>query len=168
LNPANAYAWDLLSWTLAYEQPPEAVAAEKAARESLRLRPARYQTYYHLGRALLLQQRYPEAIAAFEQAQQLDTGNTVAQLGLGQTYLAQGDYDKALTAMLKGLRPVGINYFWLSAAYAARGDKEKTLATLQKAFEVGFNDFAALDTSPYFSSVRSDPRYLQLTQRYRK
>jgi tetratricopeptide (TPR) repeat protein len=92
----------------------------------------------------------------------------VAQLGLGQTYLAQGDYDKALTAMLKGLRPVGINYFWLSAAYAARGDNEKTLATLQKAFEAGFHDFPALDASPYFSSVRADPRYLQLTQRYRK
>ena len=168
LNPGNAYAWDLLSWALAYEQPPEAAAAERAARESLRLRPARYQTLYHLGRALLLQQRYPEAIAAFEQAQELDTGNTVAQLGLGQTYLALGDNDKALTAMLKGLRPVGINYFWLSAAYAARGDKEKTLTTLQKAFEAGFHDFTALDASPYFSSLRTDPHYQQLTQRYRK
>jgi serine/threonine protein kinase/tetratricopeptide (TPR) repeat protein len=168
LNPANAYAWDLLSWALAYEQPPEAAAAEKAARESLRLRPARYQTYYHLGRALLLQQRYPEALTAFKQAQELDRSNIVVQLGLGQTYLAQGDYDKALAAMLTGLRPVGINYFWLSAAYAARGDKEKTLATLQKAFEVGFNDFAALDTSPYFASLRTDPRYVKLTQRYRK
>jgi serine/threonine protein kinase/Flp pilus assembly protein TadD len=168
LNPSNAYAWDLLSWALAYEQPPEAAAAEKAARESLRLRPSRYQTYYHLGRALLLQQRYPQAIAAFKQAQELDRANIVVQLGLGQTYLAQGDYDKALTAMLTGLRPVGINYFWLSAAYAARGDKEKTLATLQKAFELGFNDFAALDTSPYFFSLRADPRYQQLLRRYRK
>jgi eukaryotic-like serine/threonine-protein kinase len=168
LYPGNAYAWDLLSWTLAYEQPPEAAAAERAARESLRLRPARYQTYYHLGRALLLQQRYPEAIAAFEQAQEVDPTNTVAQLGLGQVYLAQGDYDQALAAMLKGLRPVGINYFWLSAAYGAKGDKEKTLATLQKAFEAGFNDFTALDASPYFSSLRTDSRFQQLTQRYRK
>jgi serine/threonine protein kinase len=168
LYPGNAYAWDLLSWTLAYEQPPEAEAAERAARESLRLRPASYQTYYHLGRALLLQQRYPEAIAAFEQSRKLDPGNTAAQLGLGQTYLAQGDYDKALTALLKGLRPVGINYYWLSAAYAARGDKEKTLATLQKAFDAGFNDFTALDASPYFASLRTDPRFQQLAQRYRK
>jgi tetratricopeptide (TPR) repeat protein len=116
----------------------------------------------------LLQQRYPQAIAAFKQAQELDRANIVVQLGLGQTYLAQGDYDKALTAMLTGLRPVGINYFWLSAAYAARGDKEKTLATLQKAFELGFNDFAALDNSPYFFSLRADPRYQQLLRRYRK
>ncbi len=168
LYPGNAYAWDLLSWALAYEQPPEAAAAETAARESLRLRPARYQAYYHLGRALLLQQRYPEAIAAFEQARDLDPANTMAQLGLGQVYLAQGDFDKGLAAMLKALRPAGINYFWLGAAYAARGDKDKALATLQKAFEAGFRDFAALDSSPYFSSLRSDPRYQQLTSRYRK
>jgi eukaryotic-like serine/threonine-protein kinase len=168
LDPENAYAWDLLSWSLAYEQPPQAAAAEKAARESLRLRPLRYQACYHLGRALLLQQRYPEAIAAFEQAQELDLGNAMAQMGLGQTYLAQGYYDKGVAALLKGLRPAGINYFWLSAGYAAHGDKEQALATLQKAFELGFHDFAALDASPYFSSLRTDPRFQQLTQRYRK
>jgi tetratricopeptide (TPR) repeat protein len=168
LFPGNAYAWDLLSWALAYEQPPEAAAAETAARESLRLRPARYQAYYHLGRALLLQQRYPEAIAAFEQARDLDPANSMAHLGLGQTYLAQGDYDKGLAAMLKALRPAGINYFWLSAAYAARGDNEQALATLQKTFDMGFRDFAALDSSPYFAKLRNDPRYQKLLESHRK
>ncbi|MGO9124335.1 MAG: protein kinase domain-containing protein [Terriglobales bacterium] len=168
LAPDNAYAWDLLSWTLGYEQPPDAVAAEKAARESLRLRPSRYQAYYHLGRALLSQQRYSEAIAAFERARELGPTTATADLGLGQAYLAQGDYDKALAALAKSVRPTGINYFWLSAAYAARGDKDKALATLQKAFEAGFSDFAALDASPYFSSLRSNPRFQQLAQRYRK
>ena len=42
LDPDNAYAWDMLSWALAYEQPPEAAAAEKASREALRLRPSQY------------------------------------------------------------------------------------------------------------------------------
>jgi serine/threonine protein kinase/Flp pilus assembly protein TadD len=168
-NPDDAYAWDLLSWALAYEQPPDAIGAEKASRECLRLQPTTFpKTYYHLGRALLLQQRYPEAMAAFQQAQKLDPHDYFGDLGMGQVYLAQGDYDKALVSVSKGLRPAGINYFWLSAAYAARGNKEKTLATLQKAFEAGFNDFAALDASPYFSSLRTDSRFQQLTQRYRK
>jgi serine/threonine protein kinase/Flp pilus assembly protein TadD len=168
LDPNNAYAWDLLSWVLAYEQPPEAVAAEKAARESMRLEPFLYpKNYYHLGRALILQQRYPEAIAAFQHAQELDPTDSFPQMGLGQAYLAQGDYDKALAALLKSAQPSGINYFWLAAAYAAHADKEKALATLQKAFEAGFHDFTALDASPYFSSLRTDPRYQQLTQRYR-
>jgi len=169
LDPNNAYGWDLLSWVLAYEQPPDAVAAEKAARESMRLEPFLYpKNYYHLGRALILQQRYPEAIAAFQHARELDSTDTFPDMGLGQAYLAQGDYDKALAALTRSAQPAGINYFWLSAAYAAHGEKEKGLATLQKAFEAGFRDFAALDASPYFSSLRTDPRYQQLAQRYRK
>jgi serine/threonine protein kinase/Tfp pilus assembly protein PilF len=168
LDPNDSYAWDLLSWVLAYEQPPEAVAAEKAARESLRMESTYPKTYYHLGRALFLQQRYPEAIAAFNHARELDPTSFWADLGLGQVYLAQGDYDKALAALSKNVRPAGINYFWLAAAYAARGDRDKALTTLQKAFEFGFHDFAVLDSSPYFSSLRTDPRFQQLEQRYRK
>jgi eukaryotic-like serine/threonine-protein kinase len=168
LNPDNAFAWDMLSWALGYEQPPDAAGAEKAAREAIRLRPSQYAAHYHLGRALLFQQRYVEAIAAFEQARELNPAASLPDLGLGQVYLAQGDYDKALAALSKTVRPTGVNYFWLGAAYAAHGDKEKTLATLQKAFDAGFHDFAALDASPYFSSLRTDPRFQQLTQRYRK
>jgi tetratricopeptide (TPR) repeat protein len=168
LDPKDAYAWDLLSWALAYEEPPEAVAAEKAARESLRMESTYPKTYYHLGRALFLEQRYSEAISAFEHARELDPTSFWADLGLGQVYLAQGDYDKAVTVLSKNVRPAGINYFWLGAAYAARGDKEKALAIMQKAFEAGFHDFAALDASPYFTSLRTDPRFQQLTLRYRK
>jgi serine/threonine protein kinase/Tfp pilus assembly protein PilF len=168
LNPDNAFAWDMLSWALGYEQPPDSAGAETAAREAIRLRPSQYAAHYHLGRALLLQQRYVEAIAAFEQARELNPAASLPDLGLGQVYLAQGDYDKALAALSKNARRAGINYFWLAAAYAAHGDKEKTLATLHQAFEAGFHDFAALDASPYFSSLHTDPRFQQLTQRYRK
>ena len=52
LDANNAYGWDLLSWALAYQQPPDAVGAEKAARESLRMESTYPKTYYHLGRAL--------------------------------------------------------------------------------------------------------------------
>ena len=168
LDPNSAYAWDLLSWSLAYEQPPEAVAAEKAAREALRLEPSFYNPYYHLGRALILQRRYPEAIAAFQRHKELDPVSTFPDLGLGQAYLAQGDYDKALDAMSKVMRPAAVNYYWIGAVYAARGDKEKALAAMQKSFDMGFHDFAVLEASPYFASLRSDSRFQQLIQKYRK
>jgi len=167
LDPKNAVAWDLLSWALAYQQPADALEAEKAAREAMRLEPSLLMANYHLGRALILQGRYPEARAAFEQIRQLNPSSSQTDLGLGQVYLAQGNSERAVALLLKQPRPAAINFFWLSAAYAAHGDKEKALGTLREAFDLGFRDFNALDASPYFSQLRSDSRYQQLVQRYR-
>ena len=167
LDPKNAAAWDLLSWALAYQHPADALEAEKAARESIRLQPSLLSANYHLGRALLLQGRYPEATAAFERMKQLNPTSSMADLGMVQVYLAQGNSERAL-ATLQGQPRAAINLFWLSAAYAAHGDKEKSLDALQNAFDAGYRDFSALEASPYFSQLRSDKRYQQLVQRYRK
>jgi hypothetical protein len=43
-----------------------------------------------------------------------------------------------------------------------KGDREKALATLQKSFDAGFCDFAAIDAAPYFSSLRADSRFEKL------
>jgi TolB-like protein/Tfp pilus assembly protein PilF/predicted Ser/Thr protein kinase len=168
LNPNSGHAWDMLSWALCYKQPPDPVMAEKASREALRLQPSFVPAYYHLGRALLLQKRYAEAIASFQREKELSPNGTMADGGLGQAYLAQGDYDQAIAALVKSSESSAINYFFLSEAYAAHGDKEKAFATLQKTFELGFHDFVALDSSPYFASLRTDPRFQQLIARYRK
>jgi tetratricopeptide (TPR) repeat protein len=63
--PENALACDMLSWALAYQIPPEATEAEKAAREAIRLNPSLGYAQYHLGRALYMQNWFPEAMAAF-------------------------------------------------------------------------------------------------------
>ena len=76
--------------------------------------------------------------------------------------------NQAIAALVKSSESSAINYFFLSEAYAAHGDKEKAFATLQKTFELGFHDFVALDSSPYFASLRTDPRFQQLIARYRK
>jgi serine/threonine protein kinase len=76
LEPENVQAWVALSWALGYQQPPNATEAEKAAREAIRLQPSVMGAYYELGRALMLQGRFPEAIAAMEQAKQLSPSST--------------------------------------------------------------------------------------------
>jgi len=168
LDPENSHAWDALSWVLAYEQPPEAVEAEKAAREAIRLEPPMPVAHYHLGRALLLQGRYEEASKAIEREAELGDAK-YADLGEAQVYLAQGNYDAAIARLLKDGEPKeAINSYFLSAAHAAKGDKEKALTTLQKTFGLGYRDFAAIEGSPYFASLRSDPRFQQLIHRYRQ
>lgn len=167
LEPQNFLAWDNLSWSLAYEQPPDALEAEKAARQAIRLQPSWPAAHYHLGRALFIQHRYEEADSAFQHAGEMGDIN-YQYLGLAQTSVAQGNYDQAISYLAKSEgQKAAINLFWLSSAYAAKGDKEKAVATLQKTFEAGYRDFAGLDASPYFVSLRSDPRYQELLRRYR-
>src|ERR1039458_167287 len=121
LEPDNAHAWDQLSWALGYQQPPDSADAEKAAREAIRLQPSMFQAHYHLGRALLQQKRFPEAIAAFEQAKSISPASGTADFGLAQVYIAQGDYDRAITTLLslpKADQSTPTHHFQLSLAYA--------------------------------------------------
>jgi len=168
MEPENSHAWDALSWALAYEQPPEAVEAEKAGRETIRLQPSLAIAYYHLGRALLLQGRYDEASKTFERAAEFGDP-AYGNLGAAQVYLARGNYDATVASLSKpGQANNAIGCYFLSAAYAAKGDKQKSLVTLQKTFNLGYRDFAAIDASPYFASLRSDPQFQQLVRRYKQ
>ncbi|MGH9714536.1 MAG: protein kinase domain-containing protein [Candidatus Acidiferrales bacterium] len=167
LDPQNFLGWDNLSWVLSYEQPPDAVEAEKAAREAIRLQPSWPAAHYHLGRALLLQQRFQEAASAFHRAGEVGDTN-YENLGMAQISVAQGNYDQALDYLAKCVsKNTAINLYWLSAVNAAKGDNEKALAALKLSLDKGYRDFAALEASPYFSSLRSDPRYQELLLHYR-
>jgi serine/threonine protein kinase/Flp pilus assembly protein TadD len=170
LEPENALAWDLLSWALGYEQPPDTVESEKAAREAIRLQPASAASQYHLGRALLLQGRYPDAAAAFQHAR--DVGSMdYYNLGMAQLSLAEGNYDQAIVYMQErttGGKKIALNEYWLAAIYSAKGEKEKALAAISEAFQLGFRDFSVLNSSPYFANLRPDPRFQKLIQQYSK
>ena len=53
-----------------------------------------------------------------------------------------------------------------TAGRSGTGEAEAALAELERAFEMGFQDFAALEASPYFEALRQDPRYGELVRRY--
>jgi predicted negative regulator of RcsB-dependent stress response len=87
---------------------------------------------------------------------------------LAQVYLAQGEYDRALSLLPKQRDKDAIGLFWLTSIYAARGDKEKALEAMHKTLDAGYRDFSTIDASPYFSSLRSDLRFQELIHKYRK
>jgi tetratricopeptide (TPR) repeat protein len=88
---------------------------------------------------------------------------------MAQLSLAQGNYNPAIGYLVKAGSGVksAINEYWFSAVYAAKGDHDKALTSLQSAFKLGFGDFAALDASPYFKHLRDDPRYQKQVEHYR-
>jgi hypothetical protein len=89
---------------------------------------------------------------------------------MGQLSLAQGNQDQAVAYFSKetAKQKTAIVFYWLSAGYSAKGDQDKSVAAMQESLKLGFRDFSAIDNSPYFASLRADPRYLQLVQQYRK
>ena len=170
IDPSLPIAWDFLSWANAYLQPPDLPAAEQASRESLRLGFSTMSAYYHLGRVLMLEKRYDEAIAAFNQSASLSPASDTPQFGLSQVYLAMGDADQALAHYLKeseATKSSLVNQVVLASIYAARHEDDKALATLRKALDRGYRDFAALDANPHLQSLRQGPRYQKLLQQYR-
>ena len=168
-EPDNALAWDELSWVLGYQTPPQAADAEKAAREAIRLNPSRSAAHYHLGRALYLQNRFPEAMAAFDSSEEFKGVYDFANMGRAQALAAQKRYEEAIATILKeGAPKTAIELYWLGSFYAGSGDKEKALAAMQKSFDLGFRDYAAIDANPAFSSLRNDPRFKPLLRRFSK
>jgi len=169
LEPDNSLAWDLLSWALGYEQPPNAIESEKAALEAIRLQPTSAAAHYHLGRAFLFQGKFQDAATAFQTARDLGSSDYEA-LGMAQLELARGNYDHALQhlASRSDLQRTTMDQYWAASVYSAKGDNNKALEALTRALQTGFRDFAVLDASPYFANLRSDPRYQKLIAQYRK
>jgi tetratricopeptide (TPR) repeat protein len=167
LKPDNASAWVTLAWALTYQQPPDAIEAEKAARESIRLQPVGLGKYYQLGRALMLQKRFPEAMSAMKDVRSMGSDSALADVGMAQVYLAQGQYDRALPLVLKQPETAVILAL-LSSIYAAAGENQKALNALQEALEKGYGDFTAIDANPYYSNLRTDPRFQRLVEKYRQ
>jgi len=59
-------------------------------------------------------------------------------------------------------------FFYLAWAYAANGDKKKSLQSLNTAVEKGFSDAAMITGNKAFDSLRNDPEYQQIMARLRK
>jgi tetratricopeptide (TPR) repeat protein len=58
-------------------------------------------------------------------------------------------------------------FFYLAWAYAANGDKKKSLQYLETAVAKGFSDVAMITTNKAFDSIRNDPEYQQIMARLR-
>ena len=118
-----------------------------------------------------MQGRYDEALTAFEQARTLNPASGTPDLGVAQVYLAKKEYDRALQFFLRipeKQRTSAIGRFLACSIYAGKGEREKSLAELQKALEEDFRDFAAIEAGPHLAALRSDPRFQQLLRRYQK
>jgi poly(3-hydroxybutyrate) depolymerase len=59
-------------------------------------------------------------------------------------------------------------FFYLAWAYAANGDKKKSLQALNTAVEKGFSDAAMITANKAFDPIRNEPEYQQIMARLKK
>jgi serine/threonine protein kinase/tetratricopeptide (TPR) repeat protein len=168
LAPKVARYWDNLSWSLAYETPPKGEESVRAALKALELQPHFPGAYYHLARAYIAVGKYDEAKDAFDRMVSQNPDFSARNIGFAQYYLAIGDYDEALVWIERDkARDTALVNWFKAAIYAAAGNSDEALKWLEVAFDKEFRDFVSLDSSEYFASLRDDPRYKALVDRYR-
>ena len=148
--------------------PPDAQEAERAAREAVRARPSYHYSHYQLARALRLQGRFDEAVAAAEQSVLVTSDFAGGYRLLGQIHRDQGEYRDALVRFEEAyrLRPSSRELINRASAHVGLGEVEEALSCLEEALAAGFTDVEALRQSEYFEAVRDDSRFQALLETY--
>ena len=97
--------------------------------------------------------------------------NTVSPIGLGQLLLQEGNHVEAEVylshAMENNLYEIANGSksfeppFYIAGIYAIRGNKEQSLAWLQKAIDLNWIDYAKIVHGPYFVKFKTDPDFIR-------
>jgi tetratricopeptide (TPR) repeat protein len=121
-----------------------------------------------LGRAYTQKGMYPEAIREFRMALEYSPAWIAPVADLGNAYALsgnQGEAWKTLAELLKRSKKSYVSPWNMATVYVALGEKERALASLEKAYEIHAQPVIFLNVDPRFDSLRSEPRFQRLVQR---
>jgi tetratricopeptide (TPR) repeat protein len=152
------------------QTPPDSKGAEMAALEAIRRDPTWSSSYDVLGWAFSLQGRYEEAAEAYQTGAELDPDNWDALFGLGSAHLELGNYGDALSAMeaARSLTETDDVLVYIGAAHAGLGNVDEALAAIKLGLDRDFKNIDAIEGSPYFATIRDDPRFEALVATYKR
>jgi len=142
-------------------------AIEKAAKVA-KLYPDFPWNYVWLGLAYVEKGRFQEGLANLEHAADLSHRHPAALSRLGYAYGRAGRRADALRIageLEKVSKGRYVSPFDRALVYAGLGEREQVLAWLEKAYEVRDASISINKRSPWFDSLRSDPRFQDLLRR---
>jgi TolB-like protein/Tfp pilus assembly protein PilF/predicted Ser/Thr protein kinase len=145
--------------------------AESQLKETLHMYPDFSLAGYWLGHLYGTEKRCDESIQAFKEYCNHRGGGT-SDWAWGEMAYAYGVMEKRaeaeeMLATLKNRLAPGsrADELGLAYAYAGIGQKDQAIAHLEQAYEVHSTAMTSLKSNPWYDSLRSDPRFLDLMRR---
>jgi TolB-like protein/Flp pilus assembly protein TadD len=136
--------------------------------EALDVEPNFWITHLTLGKVLIQQRKYAEAIAELEKAKELSHGNSEAIASIGYAAALAGDSSKA-RAVLDELKTLAsqryVPPFNLALAYHALAGENQAVSELNRACEERDVRLRLLKVDPRWNSLRSNLRFLAILKR---
>jgi serine/threonine protein kinase/Flp pilus assembly protein TadD len=170
LDPLSPHVLTQLGYAyLSMRRYDEAIAQFQSA---LELNPDAGAIRAQLAWAYGAKRMYPQAIAEYEKMAEAEKAmteeNQTVTSGLGWVYAVSGRRADALklATELKDLSlHAYVDPYNVAVIYAGLGDKDEAFRWLEKGYDQHSSGMPYLTTDPFWSEMRSDPRYADLLRR---
>ncbi len=142
--------------------------ATKALKDAIAMNPKAPFPHFWLARVYQAQGRFDDAVAEFKTAGPGVLQWPPALAGLGHLYGVQGKRTEALQviAEMRAMAEKGfVTAYAPTLVYLGLGDKEQTLAGLNRCLEERSNWMVWLLKDPRWDPMRSDPRFQEIVRR---
>src|SRR5438094_5411863 len=142
--------------------------ATEQFRNALELDPNNFLSHYRLGHIYSQEGLHREAIEEAQKSVALSGRSTETLAGLAQAYAAAGiseEMQKILDELNERSKERYVSPYYVAKIYALAGEKEQTLAWLEKAYDERNPDFIELKVEPALDSLRTDERFRDLLRR---
>jgi TolB-like protein/Flp pilus assembly protein TadD len=156
---------DPLDWGIqsglaaAYDGTGQFEQGMEILRRTLAMDPDRAGTHYRIGRHLLREGKYVEALNEFG-LEKFDflalNGQAIALDKLGRTAESQSMLDALITTVGESAS------YQIAQVYAQRGDPDSAMAWLERGFVIRDPGLVYLKIDPMLDPLRGDPRFKQL------
>ena len=136
--------------------------------KTLKLDPSFGLARYFLGQAYAQKGMYREAIAELEQAVLVNRGSAETIAALGYVHAIAGQKEKALTLLKELIQLSGERYVspvLIAQIHAGLKERDQAFDYLDKAYQSRSTDLIWLKVRPVFKSIRSDPRFDELSKK---
>jgi serine/threonine-protein kinase len=157
---SNANVGYAYYWARQYDQAIEQLT------KTLELDRNYAYAHFLLGMTLSAQGKYTEAIAEYRELMTLERENTSAQCYFGAVLAKAGQRAEA-EAILKQLETTKeyVSHYELAVLYTGLGDKEKALASLERAYTAHDLQLQYLSVEVPLDSLRAEPRFQDLIRK---